>query len=169
MKVSDAGLAVRAHRKASGISQKDLASIVGLSRATLNYLESGRDIEIGAGRLFEVLEVLGIELLLGIEPDPQADAAYLDGVLKAQAVKGVKKLPRALLVEAFTTGRLPVGFEVQAEKFVDLAPDQAILAAVRVTSAANALPAKDAWKKGRALARACGSERLIWRTKDATD
>ena len=47
MKVSAVGAVIRSYRKASGISQKDLAAMVGISRATLNYLESGRDIEIG--------------------------------------------------------------------------------------------------------------------------
>ena len=60
MKVSEVGAVVRAYRKATGISQKELASLVGISRATLNYLESGREGEIGASKLLAMLELLGV-------------------------------------------------------------------------------------------------------------
>ena len=166
MKVSDIGAAVRTYRKASGISQKDLAAMVGVSRATLNYLESGREIEIGAGRLLEIMEVLGIELAVGEEVDPASDAKLVERVLKSQAGKGTKRMPLPVLVEALTSGRMPVGFEAQATAFVDQAPDDAILAAIRVTAAANEVPAKDVWKRGRALAVAAHSTRMVWRPKD---
>ncbi|MEK9736372.1 MAG: helix-turn-helix transcriptional regulator, partial [Candidatus Nanopelagicales bacterium] len=56
--VAAVGAVIRAYRKASGLSQKDLAKLGGVSRATLNYLESGReDMEIGASRLFALLAV----------------------------------------------------------------------------------------------------------------
>ena len=60
MKVSEVGAVVRAYRKATGISQKELAALVGISRATLNYLESGREGEIGASKLLAMLELLEI-------------------------------------------------------------------------------------------------------------
>lgn len=164
LKVSDIGAAVRAHRKASGISQKDLAIMVGVSRATLNYLESGREIEIGAGRLFDVLDVLGIELSL--EADTSDDKAEVSAVLKAQSGKGAKRVPLAVLVEALTTGRMQVGWESQLSRFVDEAPDRVILAAIRLASEGSKIPAKEVWKNGRALAKECSSARLVWRPKE---
>lgn len=167
MKVSDIGAVVRAHRKLSGISQKDLAAIVGVSRATLNYLESGREIEIGAGRLFEVLEVLGIDLVLQETSGIKADAKRVDQSLKSMAGKGRKALPRPVLVEALTVGRVPIGMEEQVTAFVDQAPDDVLLAAIRVTAAESGLPAKEVWKNGRSLAKTASSDRLIWRPKDS--
>ena len=165
LKVSDIGAAVRAHRKASGISQKDLATMVGVSRATLNYLESGREIEIGAGRLFDVLDVLGIDLSLDVDTGGD-DKSEVSAVLKAQSGKGAKRVPLAVLVEALTTGRMQVGWEPQVSRFVDEAPDRVILAAIRLVAEASKIPAKEVWKNGRALAKECSSARLVWRPKE---
>lgn len=166
IKVSDLGAAVRTFRKASGISQKDLAAMVGMSRATLNYLESGREIEIGAGRLLEVLEVLGVALAVDQAVNSGSDAKVVDQMLKAQAGKGAKRMPRPVLVEALATGRIPVGFEDQTAVFIEQSTDAQVLAAVRTAAAENGLPPKEVWKKCRALAKASGSKRTLWRHTD---
>jgi transcriptional regulator with XRE-family HTH domain len=160
MKVATIGSVVRAYRKASGISQKDLAGMVGISRATLNYLESGRDIEIGAGKLLTLLEVLAVPFSIPSAVDGPADAAAVDKALKS--LKGGKKLSRPVLVEALTTGRVPIGLEKELALLVETAPDPTVLSMVRVTGAASGLPPQTVWKNARTLAKAVGSSRKAW-------
>jgi transcriptional regulator with XRE-family HTH domain len=162
MTVAAVGTLVRAYRRASGISQKDLAAMVGISRATLNYLESGRDIEIGAAKLLALLTALGVPLGLPSEVDRAGDDAILDGVAKAASGKGRKKLPRKVLVEALSSGRMPVGYEGHIAHVVETAAEPAVLAMVRSVSASAGLPAAAVWRNGRSLAKAAGSSRSVW-------
>ncbi len=162
MKVAAVGSVVRSYRKASGISQKDLAGMVGISRATLNYLESGRDIEIGAAKLLALLDVLSIPFAMPSEVDRSGDDDTIDRLLKGISGKGGKKMPHKVLVEAMTTGRVPIGYESQVEQVLETAPEPSILALVRATAAASGLSPQAVWKNGRNLAKAVGSSRKGW-------
>lgn len=53
-------------RKERGLTQKALASLSGLSRATVDALENGRIRELGISKIERILLVLGLEL--GIRP-----------------------------------------------------------------------------------------------------
>lgn len=136
--------------------------MVGISRATLNYLESGRDIEIGAGKLLALLDVLGVPFAIPGEVDHKHDDATLNKAIKGITGKGGKKLPRKVLVEALTTGRLPIGYESQIEQLLDTAPEASILAVVRAVSASSSVSPMAVWKNGRSLAKAVGSTRKGW-------
>lgn len=162
MKVAIVGSVVRSYRKASGISQKDLAAKVGISRATLNYLESGRDIEIGAAKLLSLLDVLGVPFTVPGDVDRTHDDAVIDKAIKGITGKGGKRLPRKALIEALTTGRPPIGFESQIEQALETAPEAAILAVVRAVSASSGLSPQAVWKNGRSLAKTVGSTRKGW-------
>jgi transcriptional regulator with XRE-family HTH domain len=165
MKVAAVGSVIRAYRKASGVSQKDLAGMVGISRATLNYLESGRDIEIGAGKLLSLLELLGIPF--GVPPgvDREHDDAVLEGA--AKAASGKVKLPRKAVVEALATGRVPDGTDGPLAALLEDTPEPAILAIVRAVSAGSGQTPKAVWKNGRTLAKAVGCSRRVWLVSEA--
>ncbi len=159
MKVADVGSVIRAYRKASGVSQKDLAGMVGISRATLNYLESGRDIEIGAGKLLALLDLLAVPFSMPTGIDRRKDDAVLE--VAARAAAG-KKLPRSVVVEALATGRAPAGSEPALRSLLDDTPEPAILAIVRAVAAGSGQLPKAVWKNGRLLAKAVGSTRAVW-------
>jgi transcriptional regulator with XRE-family HTH domain len=162
MKVSEVGAVVRAYRKASGISQKELAALIGISRATLNYLESGRDGEIGASKLLAILDLLGIPFGLPETVDREHDDRVLD-----RAGKSVKaKLPRKVLAEALATGVAPDGYEGALRAFFDGATEPTVLAVVRAVAAGTGQTSKSVWKNGRALALALGSPRELWNRSD---
>lgn len=162
MKVAEAGAIVRSYRKAAGVSQKELAGMVGISRATLNYLESGRDIEIGAGKLLSLLDVLGVPLRLPSDVDHSADEAAIDRACKHLSGKGRKKLTRRVVLEAFTTGRVPIGLEKEFGALLDDAPEPVALAIIRATSAGNGPSASVVWRNARALAKASGCGGKMW-------
>ena len=148
------GTTIRAYRKASGVSQKDLAKWGGVSRATLNYLESGRDdIEIGAGKLFNLLAVLGVPLVIPTEVDRPGDEELVAGALKAQA-KGKKRLSEGDLMEALASAKVPPGAEASLTAFLEGISQGVGMAAVRLAAARSGNPAKEIAKNARALAKA---------------
>jgi transcriptional regulator with XRE-family HTH domain len=159
MKVAAVGSVIRAYRKASGVSQKDLAGMVGISRATLNYLESGRDIEIGAGKLLALLDLLAVPFSVPAGIDREHDDEVLEQA--ARAVAG-RKLPRKVVVEALATGRAPEGSEPALRSLLDDTPEPAILAIVRAVAAGSGQQPKAVWKNGRSIAKAVGSTRKVW-------
>jgi transcriptional regulator with XRE-family HTH domain len=161
MKVASVGAVVRAYRKASGISQKELAQLVGISRATLNYLESGRDIEIGAGKLLALLDVLAVPFAMPVDVDRAADEATVDRAARSASGKG-KKLTRKVMIEAVATGRVPIGFEKQVPAFVEEATGAEVLALVRLTAAVAGMPVSTVWRNAKGLAKAVGVSRSAW-------
>jgi len=161
MNVASVGAIVRSYRKASGISQKELAQMVGISRATLNYLESGRDLEIGAGKVLALLDVLAVPFTVPRDVDQTQDEATVDRAVRAVGSKG-KKLTRKVMVEALATGRVPIGYERPVAAFVEDADDADLLALVRVTAGGSNLSVSSVWKNTRSLAKAVGSSRPGW-------
>ena len=69
MKLSELGCSLRQARKKLGITQKELASACGLSRATVNAFESGKMEELGFNRVNSLCDFLGLKIL--VEPSPQ--------------------------------------------------------------------------------------------------
>ena len=136
--------------------------MAGLSRATLNYLESGREIEIGATRLLTLLELLGIRWELSADLDADTDDAIIRTALAAVPDEGAHRLARDVLVEALSTGRVPKDSRAQFSAFLDLAPPEAILAAVRTAAEHSNTAPRDIWKNARGMAKALDSERSLW-------
>jgi len=147
---------VRAYRKASGLSQQDLAGLAGVSRATLNYLESGRDIEIGASRLLALIEHLGIPLALPSAVDRGHDERVVDAAVRSAGVKA--KATRRALDEALATGTVPSGSAPYVRTVIDSLGPTERLALLRCVCAASGQPAKAVWRNARAIAAAVGSD-----------
>ena len=65
MTLQEIGPVLRSARKQAKLSQQQLARPLGMSRATISALESGRCEEIGFGKLAALFAVLGLEILVG--------------------------------------------------------------------------------------------------------
>jgi len=62
MRLADIAPLLRAARRSSKRSQEDVAQAMGMSRATISALESGRCEEIGFQKLAALLESVGLEI-----------------------------------------------------------------------------------------------------------
>lgn len=62
MDIAEVGSVIRQARKQQGITQKELADACGLSRATINALESGKVQELGFMRIHALNAYLGLKL-----------------------------------------------------------------------------------------------------------
>ncbi len=147
---------VRSYRKAAGLSQQDLAEMAGISRATLNYLESGRDIEVGASRLLALVDLLGIPLALPATVDRAHDERVVEHAVRAATGKSKAKSARRALDEALATGRVPSGADKALLSVLDHVGAAEQMALVRCVSAASGQPAKTVWRNARTVATAVG-------------
>jgi transcriptional regulator with XRE-family HTH domain len=62
MELAEIGKTIRAARRARGLTQARLAGIAGISRGTLNGLETGMVKELGFHKLDTILKILGYDL-----------------------------------------------------------------------------------------------------------
>lgn len=62
MRLADVGSILKDARRAANLSQEQLAAPLGMSRATISAIESGRCQEIGFAKLAAVLTAVGLEI-----------------------------------------------------------------------------------------------------------
>ena len=65
MHLPDLGPILQQARKSAGLSQQQLAAPLGMSRATISAIESGRCEEIGFAKLVTLLEMVGLDVTVG--------------------------------------------------------------------------------------------------------
>lgn len=64
MTLTELGPLLREARREANLSQAELAQPLGMSRATISAIESGRCEEIGFAKLAALLELVGLEVLV---------------------------------------------------------------------------------------------------------
>lgn len=64
MTLADLGPLLRQARREAKLSQEQLAKPLGMSRATISAIESGRCEEIGFAKLASLLDLVGLEVLV---------------------------------------------------------------------------------------------------------
>ena len=69
MGLRELGQKLREARKACDLSQHEIASSLGMSRATISAIENGTIGEIGVRKLMALATALGLELLLDTRRD----------------------------------------------------------------------------------------------------
>lgn len=62
MQLPELGPILQQARKRAGLSQEQLAAPLGMSRATISAIESGRCEEIGFAKLIALLDTVGLEV-----------------------------------------------------------------------------------------------------------
>lgn len=65
MDMQEIGSALRAARKHRKLTQQQLGELLGMSRATISGIETGRIAEIGIRKVATLCAVLGLELSVG--------------------------------------------------------------------------------------------------------
>lgn len=63
MNIKEIGIEIRKRRKYLNITQEDLAEITGISRRSLQYIESGK-MNPSIEQLEKILEALGLEITI---------------------------------------------------------------------------------------------------------
>src|SRR5437870_3001881 len=125
MRLQQIGHEIRQARLARGLTQAKLASAAGLSRVTLNRLESGTFPDLGAKKLQVLLDQLGLSLAIQRAAKPRRP----DFIRMASTMAGVsfrQPLTEEQLILALLTGKIPAGKKPHFRVLLDEAPSTLI-------------------------------------------
>lgn len=121
MRIQELGSEIRRARLTRGMTQAELASAVGISRPTLNLLESGLVRDLGVRKVLAVLERVGLDLswqdgTLARRPD------YVRMACTSANVSFKSALSEDELIHALVTGKVPAGRRPHLRSLFDEAP-----------------------------------------------
>jgi transcriptional regulator with XRE-family HTH domain len=159
MNLKDLAPLIQARREALGLSQDRLAKLCGLSRATVNQLENGTLVELGAAKLLAVLHLLGIDISAQARPLKTNALALLSQTVSVSYKHALKPAELSL---ALVQGNLPEVIMPHMATLLDEAPLAMILAAVEQVARKTQTPPKTLWKHLVKWAQALQSPRAIW-------
>lgn len=121
MRIHELGQAIRNARRAHDLTQARLAKTAGISRETLNLLESGLVRDLGIRKVIAVLEELGLSLT--VEPVSRSRRPnYLRMACTSANVSFKSALTEDELVRALVTGKVPAGRSAHLRSLLDEAP-----------------------------------------------
>ena len=106
MRIQELGSEIRRARKARGLTQAQLANVTGLSRETLNLLESGLVRDLGIRKVLAVIDHLGLSVTLqqGVRP---RRPDYVRMACTSANVSVKTALTEDELIHALVTGKVP--------------------------------------------------------------
>lgn len=126
MRIQDLGREVRKARLAKGLTQAEVARATGLSRETLNLVESGLVRDLGIKKVLAVLDYLGLEMRL----QPRARIASPDFIRMACTSANVgfrNVLTEDQLIHALVTGKVPAHRSAHLRALFDEAPESLLV------------------------------------------
>ena len=159
MNLREIGLLVRARREELGLSQERLAKLAGLSRATVNQLETGTLVDLGVAKLKALLDLLGLQF------DANRRVPSRRGLLMASRTASVSyRLPLDVrrLAKALATGEVPADLMAHVATFLDEAPLPLVVSAVEEAAERGLVPPKRIWEHVLRWARELNSPRRVW-------
>lgn len=168
------GPSVQERRRELGLTQTVLARWAGLSRATVNALESGALGDLSVGRLGRVLQLLGLRLgLQGSGGTALAQAskqtthqlykAALQAAAQTASVSYAQVMPPAALLSALASGKMAAPYQPHLATLLDETPLSMVVAAVGAAAQLSGMPAAQVWKHVGCWAREMKSVRAEWR------
>lgn len=121
MRINDLGHAIRQARLARGLTQAQLASAAGLSRETLNLLESGLVRDLGVRKVLAVLQQLGLSLSIQRGGRPKRPD-FVRMACTSASTSYRSALTDNELIHALVTGKVPAKREAHLRTLFDEAP-----------------------------------------------
>lgn len=159
MNLTNLGSLVHERRQEIGLSQAQLAKLSGLSRATINQLETGTILELGVVRLMSLFDLLGISLQANA---PQRRRNALELASQTASVSYKNTLNPAELAQALVAGELPKHILPHIATLLDEAPLPLIVSAIEEIANAYHQPPKLLWKNVAKWAQQVQSNRAAW-------
>ncbi|MDD2818559.1 MAG: helix-turn-helix transcriptional regulator [Candidatus Nanopelagicales bacterium] len=164
MNLVEIGNGLREARLSAGLSQADIASMAGVSRATLNALENGRG-DISSLTLLKVADLLSVSISLTPQkPTVRSWATSAIEMAAASAsVSYASVLPSKQLATALLTGTIDNQWMPHIAHFVDEQSNQMIIRVVRDVAASANIEPKKVWRNARKLADGVESANPRWK------
>ncbi|MBK4734835.1 helix-turn-helix transcriptional regulator [Noviherbaspirillum pedocola] len=158
MQLLEIGRQVEKRRTELQLTQAQLARMAGLSRLTINQLESGRIKDLGVAKLMTLLALLGLELNL----QPHASQRGLFKATVAANVSYEGQLTQERLAEALASGAIPRGYEPHVSAILDEAPLPLVVKAVEEAATQTGVAPKRIWKHLSHWSRTLHLYRTVW-------
>jgi transcriptional regulator with XRE-family HTH domain len=156
---------VKRQRSEMGLSQERLAELAGLSRATINELETGKLTNLSLTRAERLANTLGFGLGMTGVRKARSDRDTLDA-LETAALSGSisygDRISSTALRHALLTGVIPPNHIAQLRAVLDEAPLNVLSAAAAQIEAEDGVQRRATWQKMRQLAAAIACTRPIW-------
>lgn len=159
MNLAEIGARIRQRREELGLSQDRLAKLGGLSRVTINQLETGAIGELGASKLLNLLELLGLTLDAQARPN-QGHALRMAS--RTASVSYKRELSAKELSLALAQGFLTKGITPHIATLLDEAPLQIIVSAVEEAAHQEHVAPKAIWRHVIKWAHEMRSPRKVW-------
>lgn len=159
MNLRESGQLVRQRREALGLSQARLSKLAGLSRATINQLETGTLVDLGVTKLAALMDLVGLQLEAGTR------SSLRHALLMASRTASVSyrtPLEAGQLAKALATGNLPPALIPQVATLLDEAPLPLVVAAVEEAAERAHVPPKRVWQHLARWAQELQSPRRAW-------
>lgn len=165
--LTELGVAVRIRRSDMGLTQAGLARISGLSRATVNQVETGTIADLSIKRAGRLLEALGLSMTIdpprvkrrGVE---WKKMAALDLAANVASVSHRLPLTANRLRGALTDGMAPAGFAPHLYTLLDEAPVSLLAAVAEQMHVEGRIERARSWTVMREMARSLKSSRPLW-------
>lgn len=163
--LSELSHVVKRQRSDMGLSQERLGELAGLSRATINELETGKLANLSLTRAERLANVLGYGLgVTGIRK-PKSDEQpgnALEMAARSGSISYSEPIPPATLRHALVSSTIPPKHIAQMRAVLDEAPLSVLSAAVAQIELEDGEPRKVTWQRMRQLAAVMACTRDIW-------
>lgn len=159
MQLREVGMHVHEKRKEFGISQAQLAKLAGLSRTTINQLETGVLEDLGYTKLNHVMGLLGMSFDAS---DRVKKSPALTTAARAASTSYTKLLNAETLKHILQSGVVPEDFKPHMMTLLDETPVPLVLSAIREASVETNTPAKTVMKHVAAMAKSLHAHRAVW-------
>lgn len=159
LRLAEIGRMVRTRREEPGLSQARLARLSGLSRATINQLETGTIVDLVVTKLAQLLDLLGLSLRAEHEA---SRSRGLQAISQTASVSYRRTLTPKLLATALARGEIPPMWLPHVSTMLDEAPAEFIVSAVEEAAHLQGVPAKVVWQHLLRWAHELKSPRAAW-------
>ena len=152
---------VRARREELGLSQQQLATLAGLSRATISGLESGALTSLSLSRAERLANEIGLSLAV-TGRRTQRDGGAIARAARAASVSYSTEIPADELEQSLQKGVIAPGYVPQLKALLDEAPLSLLADVAAELEKKHGTRRNATWSRMRQLARALGCNRGIW-------
>jgi transcriptional regulator with XRE-family HTH domain len=159
MTLREIGQRVRERRETLGLSQERLARLAGLSRATINQLETGTLTDLGVAKLSNLMDIVGLQLAASAR---QGKGHGLSMASRTASVSYKASLSPDELARALATGHLMPEWVAHVSTFIDEAPLPVVVTAVEEAAQLGGVPPKRVWQHVTRWAHELRSPRAAW-------
>lgn len=157
MDISTIGAIIKKERTACGLSQKALAEASHVSRVTIVNLEKGKVGDIGAVKLAQIAENVGMPLF---SSGKKMDLFKM--ALSHINTSYEKPMTAAALEKLMLSGQIPPGLEGQVLHLIDETPTSLVAGAVKQLATKKHIQPKQVWKNLAHIAAQIQTPNKFW-------